>query len=727
VRAQLSFILWIAILVTGDVRAENLQGGVGFFQGLTGLEVRAMITDSDGSVVVAGTATSAGLPVTSNAFQPGYRANTCGIGPGPGNGTPIACADIYLARFDSHGTVLFGSYLGGSGADTLVSAALDSSGAIYLLGVNGSSDFPLPQTAQGAFLFQVKRDGTAGFMRTLGLSADVSLAKMVVANNSVYLAGTAFAGSLVTTPGAFQPQAAATGQRDAFVMRFDLSSGNLVYSSWLGGSKDETLGGLTVDSFGNAYVTGSTQSEDFPLTAGAFHQVAAATPLQSIVFVSVVDPTGTRLVASSAFGGESTDTPAQIALASNGDVLVAGTTSSHFFPIAAGSLRTPNLSTTWSFLVRLRPDLTSQALSIYLDRDTSIGALLPQPDGTFVLAGTTGSRTFPVTPTALERCHGALALTAGTGFLMHFNESGRTVLYSTYFNVSRNGSGLLAASIGPDGKVFLVEQSTGYDLSYYGGTIQAAGPTDGPADFLLELDPTTAPSAPHSCAVDAAGFGSALSSSGELITLFGAGIGPAVAQQGQAGADGKFPSSLDGTTVLVGGQPAELLYAASDQINAWMPPLNPGDNNVTIQVMQDGKVVATIDAATFGDAADLFGNYSSGQAAAINEDGSLNAQNHPASAGSRLTLFGTGFGATTPAQDGIEVADRSRPLALTPGFVVNSVQARVQFAGQAPGGAPGLIQIDLTVPSVPASGSYPIDFSLGPNFQLGNLRVWINP
>jgi uncharacterized protein (TIGR03437 family) len=727
VRARFSFILWIAALVTGDVRAENLLGGAGFLQSLAGLEVRAMIADSDGSVVVAGTATSAGLPVTSNAFQPGYRATTCGIAPGPANGTPIACADIYVARLDSRGTVLFGSYLGGSGADTLVSAALDSTGSIYLLGMNGSNDFSLPQTAQGAFLLQVKRDGSAGFVRALGLSADVSLAKMVVANNSVYLAGTAFAGSLVTTPGAFQPQAAAAGQRDAFVMRYDLASGNVVYSSWLGGSKDETLGGLTVDSSGSAYVTGSTQSKDFPVTPGAFHQVAAPTPLQSIVFVSVVDPTGTRLVASSAFGGESTDTPAQIALASNGDVLVAGATLSHFFPIAAGSLRTPNLSTTWSFLVRLRPDLTSQALSIYLDRDTSISALIPQSDGTLVLAGTTGSRTFPVTPTALERCHGALAPTAGTGFLMHFNESGRTVLYSTYFNVSRNGSALLAASIGPDGRVFLVPQSTGYDISYYGGPIQTAGPNDQRSDFLLELDPAKAPSAPHSCAVDAAGFGSALSSSGELITLFGAGIGPAAAQQGQAGADGKFPSNLGGTTVLVGGQPAELLYAASDQINAWMPPLATSDNMVTIQVMRDGQVVATIDAATFGEAPDLFGNYSSGQAAAINEDGSLNAQNHPAPSGSRLTLFGTGFGATTPAQDGSVVPDWSRPLALTPRFVVNSAQAPVQFAGQAPGGAPGLIEIDLTVPGVPAPGSYPIDFSLGSNFQLGNLRVWINP
>src|SRR5262249_38252578 len=153
----------------------------------------------------------------------------------------------------------------------------------------------------------------------------------------------------------------------------------------------------------------------------------------------------------------------------NGDVWIAGSTSSHFFPVTAGSLRTPNLSANWSFVVRLTADLQFLDYSMYLDRDTSISAVIPQPDRSLVLTGSTGSRTFPLSQNALEQCHGALAPTARTGFVMRLNESGHTLLYGSYFNVSRNGSNLFSSAIGPDGKLFLIDQSAGYDLSYYGG------------------------------------------------------------------------------------------------------------------------------------------------------------------------------------------------------------------------------------------------------------------
>jgi uncharacterized protein (TIGR03437 family) len=612
---------------------------------------------------------------------------------------------------------------------------LDGSGTMYLLGRSGSDDFPLPLAGHagqpglqtGIFLIQVKRDGSLGFARGLPLDESTNPLALTVAGDSVYIAGTAFAGTLATTPGAFQPVPAA-GQSDAFVMRLDLATGSVVYSTLLGGTREETLAGLAVDASGRAYVAGSTQSIDFPITAGVLHVVAPATPLRSSVFVSIVDPSGGRLIASSVFGGEATDDPSQLVLAPNGDVWIAGSTSSHLFPVTAGSLRTPNLSANWSFVVRLPADLKFLDYSMYLDRDTSISAVIPQSDRSLVLTGSTGSRTFPLSQNALERCHAALAPTARTGFVMRLNESGHTLLYGSYFNVSRNGSELFSSAIGPDGKLFLIDQSAGYDLSYYGGPIQMASPNDHAANFLVELDPSKSPSASLSCAVDAAGLAAALSSSGELITIFGTAIGPAVAQLAEPGDHGRFPSTLGGTTVLIGGQAAELLYADAGQINAFVPPLQPAaDRAALIQVMRDGQLVAAFQVPVFEEAPNLFGTYANGQAAALNEDGSLNAPNHPARSGTRVTLFGTGFGPTVPPQNGSNAAEGSSPLASTPKFFVNSAEAMVWFAGQSPGAAPGLIHFDLTAPAVPAFGSYGIDFLVGSNFQLGMLRIWVTP
>jgi hypothetical protein len=83
--------------------------------------------------------------------------------------------------------------------------------------------------------------------------------------------------------------------------------------------------------------------------------------------------------------------------------------------------------------------------------------MMPQPDGSLVLTGSTGSRTFPLTSNALERCHGALAPTSRTGFVMCLNDGGRTLLYGSYFKVSGNGSNVISSAIGPGGRLFLAD------------------------------------------------------------------------------------------------------------------------------------------------------------------------------------------------------------------------------------------------------------------------------
>lgn len=200
--------------------------------------------------------------------------------------------------------------LRGAGADSLIAVALGPSNEVYLLGTKSSADFPLPLAngiASGnqkeTFLVQLRPDGSVGFAQALPLLNGVTPVALSVAANSIYIAGTAFAGSLGTTAGAFQVEAAAPAQFDAFVTRWNATADTILYSTYLGGSAQEVVTGLAVDNAGNAYVAGTTRSSDYPVTPGAWKQVAPATPLQSNAFIAVLNPTGSELVASARFGG----------------------------------------------------------------------------------------------------------------------------------------------------------------------------------------------------------------------------------------------------------------------------------------------------------------------------------------------------------------------------------------------------------------------------------------
>jgi uncharacterized protein (TIGR03437 family) len=724
----------LAVCLTNGMHAENLLGGTGFLHDLNGLNVIAVVSDPNtGDEIVAGVATKDGLPAFPVAIQPHYFNSFCGTIPGPGSAAN-PCGDVYVARFSLPGRLVSGTYLGGSGADTLGGIALDAAGNLYLLGTSRSADFPIPlavlggstSTRTGAFVIQLRRDGTLGFARALPINQDATPTKLAVSGGSIYVAGTGFAGSVATTPGVLQPQAAATGQADGFLVKLDTATGSIVYATYLGGSQTETLNGLAADAAGNAYVAGSTQSKDYPVTAGAWHQVAPGTSLQSSIFVSVVNASGSGLAASAVFGGESNDSADQLVLAPNGDILLAGVSASKSFPVTPGALRAENFGPPSAFLTRLPPDLSSPVFSTFLDRDTQVAMLAEDTDGTIVLVGNTQSRFFPLTHNAKERCF-------ASGFLARLSGDGTTLIYGSFFKISNNSFQLTHATLAPNGNLLISALSAGYDLTFYQGSSVAAGPNDPPTAFMFRFGPGFGSVLSRFCAVNSASLDPALTYTGELITLFGSSLlGNILADSptGEAGhpdADRRYPLELGGIQVRIGGQLAGLLFASSDQVNASAPALSPTGDPVSIELLRGGQVVASTTARLLENAPGLFRAGDTQQAAAVNEDGSGNNADHQARAGSRLTLFGTGFGATSPPQDQRVAAGTPRPLATPLKIYVNSVEASVLFAGQAVSAPPGLIQIDIVVPDVPAAGSYPVNFLLGTAFQLGLADVWVNP
>ncbi len=260
---------------TGLVYSTYL-GGVSFRggDGASGIAV-----DGAGNAYVTGTTTSNNFPTTPGAFQ-----RTLGD---DGNFFSLP-EDAFVTKFDPAGALVYSTYLGGSGHDRGAGIAVDAGGNAYVTGLVGSLDFPTTAGAfqpvygdgvENAFVTKLNPTGTGLVYSTYfgGFSGATSNGIAVDAAGNAYITGEArrlclqFGCVVVfpTTPGAFQPNYGG-GNADGFVTKFNPEGSALVYSSFLGGSRDDTSQGIAVDASGNAYVTGFTGSANFPTTAGAF-------------------------------------------------------------------------------------------------------------------------------------------------------------------------------------------------------------------------------------------------------------------------------------------------------------------------------------------------------------------------------------------------------------------------------------------------------------------------
>ncbi len=207
--------------------------------------------------------------------------------------------------------------------------------------------------------------------------------------------------------------------------------------------------------------------------------------------------------------------------------------------------------------------------------------------------------------------------------------------------------------------------------------------------------------------VNGASFAAGGIAAGEIVTLFGARMGPATIAPFILDGGGRVPSALAGTRVLFGGQPAPLLYVSAGQIGAIVPYGVAGRTTVDVVVDANGVRSEAVNVALAASAPGLFTVDSSGkgQAAALNQDGSLNGRLSPVRAGDVVVLFGTGEGQTLPGgQDGVLTgAETARPV-LPVQVTIGGRDGLVLYAGGAPGLVGGLFQVNVRVPADVAAG-----------------------
>jgi uncharacterized protein (TIGR03437 family) len=191
---------------------------------------------------------------------------------------------------------------------------------------------------------------------------------------------------------------------------------------------------------------------------------------------------------------------------------------------------------------------------------------------------------------------------------------------------------------------------------------------------------------------------------GELVTLIGSGIGPVSPQQ--AGASGSS-TVFFGTSVLFDGNAAPLLYAAANQINAIVPFGLSGKTTAQVTVTAQGQTIAAVALTVAATAPAIFALDSNGvgQGAILNQDSSVNSQANPAAKGSVVSIYATGAGQTNPPGVDGQVTGTLLSTPLLPVSVkIAGLDAKVSYAGAAPGLIAGVAQVNALIPSGAPSG-----------------------
>ena len=293
-------------------------------------------------------------------------------------------------------------------------------------------------------------DPSLSYSTFLGGASDESgNAIKVDAAGNAYVTGFTQSPDFPVTPGAFDRTGAASNNVDAFVTKLS-PTGALVYSTFLGGTNFDWGRAIAVDSAGSAYVTGRTQSPNFPVTGGAFDRSFNVDNCprcgidQADVFVAKLNPAGSALTYSTFVGSTQPDDAFGIALDGARNAYVTGETDGANFPTTAGAFDRTNNGGNDGVVFKLNATGSALAYSTLLG-----GADNELPDeiavdqaGNAVIGGSTRSADFPTTPGAFDTTQNGGAFDERFDlFVTKLNSAGSGLVYSTFIGGSKSDFG----------------------------------------------------------------------------------------------------------------------------------------------------------------------------------------------------------------------------------------------------------------------------------------------
>jgi hypothetical protein len=373
-------------------------------------------------------------------------------------------------------TFTYSTYLGGTGTDSALGIAVDSAGDVYVTGQTSSTNFPVKGPEQGtsgggttdAFVTEISADGLSILYSTYlgGSGNDVGAAIAIDVTGSAYVTGNTNSTNFPVTTGA--KQTTNGGLIDAFVTKLNAGGASLNYSTYSGGSQNDYGNAIAVDSAGEAYVAGETNSNNFIATKGAFQAVNGQ---GGDAFFMVLDPSGTAPAVYATFlGGSGADAAEGIALSPSCvpsppttycDAYITGQTSSLNFPVSSTAFQKSPAGGTDAFVAEINPAASGTASLIYstyfggTGNDIAYGVAVDATGDAYFAGSTTSSSKFPVSSGAYQS---ALSGTQDA-FVAELDAGGSTLAYSTYLG----GSGVdsaAAIAIDTTGDAFVTGNTT---------------------------------------------------------------------------------------------------------------------------------------------------------------------------------------------------------------------------------------------------------------------------
>ena len=677
------------------------------FIGGSGLDVAyGVAVDADSTPYITGSTDSSDFPVTK------------GTGAHPVNKDAFV---THLSR-DGH-SVVYSTFFGGEGDDIGRNMVAGALGSIYVVGSTTSTQFPVTTgVIQGslngprdAFITKLDISGAILISTYLGGSAsDDGWGIGLDSTGNIYVSGNTSSTDFPTSGSNVFQSTYGGGDSDVFLAALAPDASKLVYSTYVGGSgRDITSGRLALLSDGTMAVGGETTSTDLKVPTGTFQGTFAGGPTDG--FVILVNHLGQALWAT-CLGGTGSYAVHSIRFDNFQNLVVGGSTDSSDFPLSGNGLQQALKGGRDGFVSLLSADGGSLIYSTYLggSGDDDVWALAIDSSNRIGIVGATRSTDFPVTPDAIQTASGG----DSDAFLSVIDPGTASLTYSTYLGGPGFDQGL---SIAVDrGSAFYLAgiAGLGFPVTINSPQLQFGG--GGGDAFVARIARTDStiltPQISLAGVVNAASFAGGPVSPGEIITIFGTEIGPPSLVTLQLDAKGFVRTNLGTTHILFDGVAAPLVYVTRNQVSAIVPYEVASKTQTMMQVIHQGVASNQIALPVAGANPGFFTLTSNGQgqAAALNQDLSLNQPSAAAARGSIITLFGTGEGQTDPAGVTGSVTGGLVMLTQKVTVTIGVAPAEVKFAGEAPTLIAGVLQINAVIPASIAPGSgVPVSVTIG--------------
>jgi|HubBroStandDraft_1064217.scaffolds.fasta_scaffold00370_17 hypothetical protein len=457
--------------------------------------------DSTGSVYVAGYTDSTDFPLATLGSL------------------PAGSTHVFVAKLDPTGsTLVYADYIGGNSQDYGYAVALDRANDVYVTGSTASSDFPLVNPYQAtypgsfnAFLTKLSPDGSSllystylggnGSDQPASVAVD-GLGEMVVAGNTTstnFPMANAYQGTVSANQGG-------VWGNYGFVSKFTADGSSLVYSTYLGGSSNvaydcgtpcwpspySTVAGVAVDSSGNAYAAGVTNTYNFPTTSSAYLTTNTVQEDGTVGFVSKFSSSGSLDYSTYFYEASGILTSiAAVAADGSGSAYVTGVAySDGTFPITSTSICDPGVDGAacgYAFVTKFDPTGSTLAYSTFLGPNNNASPqtiALDSNNDAYVLASTTSS--------SFGIVNGLESYTSGNDVLLvEIDPIASTELFATYLGASLDEFPA-GVAVDASGNIYVGGSTDSPDFPVTQGAFQnvLGGGTDA---FVLKIGPTAAP------------------------------------------------------------------------------------------------------------------------------------------------------------------------------------------------------------------------------------------